>query len=273
MLVEGIDPDGRPTAGASWSRPSLVNHIAPLIRFRSDDIVRLIDRHRARAGAPTCGCGRSAARATRSSSTACRCCRSTCGARSSRVDACAMGLFQVDPHRARGRPPAAAGRLRAGVGDAARRGARRRAGRGARGDRHRARRRARARTTRCCGSGRRTRSRGWRSRDRDELQTSPLWAVGTLRRRPGRPVAVGDLARRDRPRHRRRRRRAHRARRRRASGVLWCSMLSRGRPVLAVRVRHGAGRAPALVRRRDLRRGDARRRCSCGSWTTTRCSA
>lgn len=47
VLVEGIDPDGD---RCELVATSLANHIAPLVRFRSDDIVRLTYE--------PCGCGR-----------------------------------------------------------------------------------------------------------------------------------------------------------------------------------------------------------------------
>jgi phenylacetate-CoA ligase len=74
VVVEGIDADadGRCELVAT----ALTNHISPLIRFRSDDIVRL--------STDPCACGRSAARATRCWSTGSPSSRSTCGAQLNR---------------------------------------------------------------------------------------------------------------------------------------------------------------------------------------------
>jgi phenylacetate-CoA ligase len=91
VLVEGVDPDGD---RCELVATSLGNNIAPLIRFRSDDIVRLTDER--------CACGRTHVRMW------------PLGRKSDEivvdgvsvlpldvwgaiesVDACAMGLFQV----------------------------------------------------------------------------------------------------------------------------------------------------------------------------------
>ena len=146
---------------------SLVNRIAPLIRYRSDDIVRLTREPCAlRAHARADVADRPQERRGRR--------RRPAGAADRRVGRGRDGRRVRDgpvPGRSgppRGRRAAAARRVRGRRGrarvDAVRDDVR---GRGARGDRRRARRRARARTTRCCGSVRRTRSRGWRRDDRD----------------------------------------------------------------------------------------------------------
>ena len=99
VLVEGIDAEGDQAGAVSESRCELVatalnNRIAPLIRFRSDDIVRLTT--------DPCACGRTHARmwpVGRRSDEVLVDGRSVLpldvwGAVES-VDACAMGLFQV----------------------------------------------------------------------------------------------------------------------------------------------------------------------------------
>ena len=219
-----------PTAiAASSSRRRSQNTIAPLIRYRSDDIVRLSTepccvRSHARAHVAD-----RAARATRSSSTAGRCCPIDVWEAVETVDACALGLFQVIRTGPRGR------RLRLRVGYAPEWEPRAR-DRCATTCAAAVLRRGRTSnptsssfpTTRCCGSVRRTRSRGWRA---DEPRS---WGDRHLRRRRRPPGAVADLARRDRPRHRRRDDRARRARPRGQARAVVLDAC-RGGPVLAVR--------------------------------------
>ena len=265
VLVEGLDPDGT-DAVADGERcelvaTSLFNRTAPLdpVPLRRHRAPHRRDR--ARAGARTRGCGRSAARATRSSSTAGSVLPIDVWAAVESVDACAMGLFQVIRTDARGRHAAAARRVRA-------RRARTRLDSVAR-------RRARPRCSPRLGvepdvelvpergaaasSVRRTRSRGWRSDDRrrDASRCGRRRATTTARpaRRRGRSRTTRSSATSGAAT-----RRARRARRRAAATrVLCCSMLVGGGPVLAVHRRHDAGRRAALVRRRDRRRGGARR--------------
>ena len=115
VLVEGIDPDGT-DAVADGERcelvaTSLFNRTAPLIRYRSDDIVRLT-----RAA---CACGRTHARMWpigRKSDEIVVDGRSVLPidvwAAVESVDACAMGLFQVIRTAREGRHAAAARRVR-----------------------------------------------------------------------------------------------------------------------------------------------------------------
>jgi len=91
VLVEGVDPDGD---RCELVATSLANNIAPLIRFRSDDIVRLTDE--------PCACGRTHVRmwplGRKSDEIVVNGVSvlplDVWGAIES-VDACAMGLFQV----------------------------------------------------------------------------------------------------------------------------------------------------------------------------------
>jgi phenylacetate-CoA ligase len=96
VLLEGIAPDGDADSEGRCElvATALNNHIAPLIRFRSDDIVRM--------STEACACGRTHARmwpVGRKSDEVVVDGRSVLpldvwGAVES-VDACAMGLFQV----------------------------------------------------------------------------------------------------------------------------------------------------------------------------------
>ncbi len=139
VLVEGVDDDGD---RCELVATSLTNKVAPLIRYRSDDIVRL--------STEPCPCGRTHARMWslgRKSDEIIVEGRSVLPtdvwAAVETVDACAMGLFQVI-RPARGGPPAAPGRIRRRRRAAPRWGARRGPGRGGRRRRCGTRRRARA---------------------------------------------------------------------------------------------------------------------------------
>ena len=268
-LVEGIDPDGTaPMADGERCElvaTSLFNRIAPLIRYRSDDIVRLTH--------DPCGCGRTHARVW------------PIGRKGDEivvqgrpvlpidvwaavesVDACAIGLFQV----IRSAREVDALRLRVGYAAAYENRLetvrRRRARRGRGRDRPRSRRRARARTRSCSA----------RSAAQDPAggpaMTETLWGVGCYEDGT-RPRPLGDLARRrSNATWGARRARSRRSESRAAARAVLLDAL-RGRAVLAAHDRRDAVGRAALVRRRQRRRRTPGRDVHFASSTTTRCSA
>ena len=272
MLVEGLEPDGaEPVADGERCElvaTSLFNRTTPLIRYRSDDIVRLTH--------VPCACGRTHARVW------------PVGRKGDEVvvdgkavlpidvwaavesvEACAMGLFQVIRTRPRGRQAAAAGGLCAGVrieaGERARRRARRRRDR----DSGSSPMSSWCRTPRSPGSVRRTRSHG--SRRGDVRPTSSGGSAAT--RRP----TAGSRGRSPTPR-------SHRdiadatgtlgalgigA----GSRVLWCSMLSEAGqfwPLTVGADAHGRASSPAPMRARATPGAST---CSSGASSTEPCSA
>ena len=268
-LVEGLDPDGAaPMADGERCElvaTSLFNRTAPLIRYRSDDIVRLTH--------VPCVCGRTHAwvwpigrKGDEIVVQGRPVLPVDVWAAVESVDACAMGLFQV----IRSAREEDALRLRVGIRAGVREPFGNRAGRRARRGRRRARPRSRGRA----GPERGAAQAGSAAQDPagGPAMTETLWGVGSYEDGDAaRPL--GDLARGDPPRHGERGAHPRDARHhgRHARPVLLDAL--GGRAVLAAHGRRHAARARSSRAPTPTKATHSGSRCSRGWSSTAPCSA